>query len=101
MSDAQGPNMSHDWLMDIGTKLVNIYREERNKTMAQVKLIDQSKPYGQNVNRLEDGFHELEVHDVKPGTGEAEAVGWVELEGVRYAVSKYPENAYFQQVGIQ
>jgi len=33
MSDAQGPNMSRAWNLEFGKKLVEIYREERNKTM--------------------------------------------------------------------
>ncbi len=32
--DSQGPNMSREWSLDIGTKLLAIVREEREKTMA-------------------------------------------------------------------
>jgi len=33
MADAQGPNMSREWNLEIGEKLLGIIREERNKTM--------------------------------------------------------------------
>ena len=70
--------------------------------MTQVKLIDQEKPYGQNVNRLEEGFHELEVHDIQDKQDQGRgviAIGWVEYNGGIFAVTQYASNNYFQQIG--
>lgn len=63
MSDLRGPNMSREWTLEIGTKLLGIIRAERSKSMeasiTELCDYDQSGPC--DICHERDAYNSLQV----------------------------------------